>query len=90
VSNSTDGRKVCYSPNRKEVEPLTSNAPPTHYTVGEAARRLGVPRGVIKRAISSGKLQAVRYGSRAWWRIAADDLDRFREEHKKTAAPLES
>ncbi len=66
-----------------------SSAPHTHAHISpaQAAQAAGVSRWTIMRAIKSHELQATR-DNKNQWRIAADDLDRWRSHTVRTPEDL--
>lgn len=58
-----------------------------HMSPAQAAQTAGVSRWTIMRAINSQELQAVR-DNRNQWRIAPDDLDRWRASTVRTEPDL--
>jgi excisionase family DNA binding protein len=59
-----------------------------HLNVKQAADDLGVSVDQIKKLITGGELPAVNVGiaSRAFWRIAQQDLDAWVEKRRKDTA----
>ena len=58
-----------------------------HISPAQAAQAAGVSRWTIMRAIKSQELQAIR-DNRNQWRIAPDDLDRWRASTVRTEPDL--
>jgi excisionase family DNA binding protein len=54
-------------------------------TVEEVAESLRVHPVTVRRWLRGGQLPAVRLGTKAGWRIARSDLDRFLESRKLAA-----
>jgi excisionase family DNA binding protein len=79
----------------RQGRPAATGAPPSTFTVAEAAQQLGVGTATVLAWINSGELKAVNMarsakGRRPRWRITRAALDAFLLTRTTTQAPAKS